>query len=127
MPRIAAVICALLVPLSHANAQGETKKDGAPVEVVATASEYVPRSTTVSRPGHSYTDCQGSTSYFGRFQGFEDSGSISGTAETTTKCKTTFSPPTETTLTTYLRVNYTIARGEQGLYLLSCTQRWKPN
>jgi hypothetical protein len=67
----------------------------------------------------------GSTSYFGRFTGYGDSGFVSGTAETNTSCKTTFSPPTETTLTTYLRVNYTIAKGEHALYLLSCTQRWK--
>jgi len=32
----------------------------------------------------------------------------------------------ESTLTTYRRVNYTIARGDHALYLLSCTQTWKP-
>ncbi len=68
----------------------------------------------------------GSTSYFGRFQSYGDSGSVSGTAETDTHCSTTFSPPTETTLTIYRRVNYTIAKGDQALYLLSCTQTWKP-
>jgi hypothetical protein len=68
----------------------------------------------------------GSTSYFGRFSSYGDSGTVSGTAETDTHCSTTFSPPTETTLTTYHRVNYTIAKGDRALYLLSCTQTWKP-
>ena len=27
------------------------------VEVVATAAEYIPKTTTVTHPGHSYTDC----------------------------------------------------------------------
>jgi hypothetical protein len=95
------------------------------VEVVATASEYVPISTTVSHPGHSYTDCLGSTSYFGQFSSYGNFGSVSGTAHTNTDCSTTFSPPTESTLTTYRRVNYTIARSKEALYLLSCTQTWK--
>jgi len=126
MLRTAAVIFALTVPLADLDAQAQVAKDGVTVEVVATASEYIPRSTTISHPGHSYTNCMGSTSYFGRFQSYGDSGSISGTAETDTHCRTTFSPPTESTLTTYHRVNYTIAKGDQALYLLSCTQTWKP-
>jgi hypothetical protein len=88
------------------------------VEVVATASEYVP--TTVSHPGHSYTNCHGSTYYFGQFNSYGNSGSVTGTAETNTQCSSTFSPPTEGKA--YERVNYTIVRGEQTLYLLSCTQ-----
>jgi len=123
MLKPATLICLLLIPLWQTNCQVQPNKDA--VVIVATASEYVPRSTTVSRPGHSYTNCMGSTSYFGRFSGYGDSGSISGTAESNTVCKATFSPPTEATLTTYLRVNYTIAKGEHALYLLSCTQRWK--
>jgi hypothetical protein len=111
-------------------AQEQPNKDGIRVEVVATASEYVPRTTTVSHPGHAYTDCQGHTSYFGDFDfhGSENSGSIrgtgeiSGTANTDTRCSTTFTPPSESTLTTYRRVNYTIVKGEHALYLLSCTQ-----
>src|SRR6267142_1018913 len=83
--------------------------------------------TTVSHPGHTYTNCMGSTSYFGRFNSYGDSGSFSGAAKTDTNCSTTFSPPTETTLTTYRRVNYTIAKGDQALYLLSCKQKWKPS
>jgi hypothetical protein len=121
-------VCVLLIPLWRANSQVQPSTDGVPVEVVATASEYVPRSTTVSRPGHSYTNCLGSTDYFGEFHscdyGYGNSGSVSGTAETTTSCKTTFSPPTEATLTTYRRVNYTIAKSDRALYLLSCTQTW---
>ena len=122
MLRHTALICMLLVPLSHAAAQGPPNKAGVPVEVVATASEYVPRSTTLAHPGHSYTNCLGSTSYFGQFQSYGDFGSFSGTADTSTHCSTTFSPPTESTLTAYRRVNYTIAKGEHALYLLSCTQ-----
>jgi PEGA domain len=65
------------------------------------------------------------------FRGFEDSngrirGDVSGTANTDTRCQTTFTPPTETTLTHYDRVNYIIAKGEHALYMLSCTQHWKP-
>jgi hypothetical protein len=125
MLRQAVLTCLLLMALARAAAQQQPSKGGVPVEVVATASEYVPRSTTISHPGHAYTNCEGSTSYFGQFSNYGYSGSISGTAETNTQCSTTFSPPAETTLTTYRRVNYTIAKGEQGLYLLSCTQTWK--
>lgn len=125
MPRHIALICLLLITAYPTVGQTQPNKDAVPVAVVATASEYIPRFATVSHPGHSYTNCIGSTSYFGRFSGYGDSGFVSGTAETNTNCKTTFSLPTETTLTTYLRVNYTIAKGEHALYLLSCTQRWK--
>lgn len=120
------LISLLLLLQSHAAAQGQPDRTGVPVEVVATASEYVPRSTTVSHPGHSYTNCLGNTSYFGQFHSYGDFGSFSGSADTNTHCSTTYSPPTETTLTTYRRVNYTIAKSEQALYLLSCTQTWRP-
>jgi hypothetical protein len=126
MVRRVVLICLLAVFLPRGIGQVLSNKDGVSVEVVATASEYIPRSATVSHPGHAYTNCMGSTSYFGRFSSYGDSGSVSGTAETNTDCKTIFSPPTDTTLTTYHRVNYTIAKGENVLYLLSCTQRWKP-
>ena len=100
--KCAALIPALLlVPFERIEAQAPTSDRDVPVEVVATASEYVPRTTTVSHPGHAYTDCHGSTSYFGDFRGFEDSngrihGDVSGTANTDTRCQTTFTPPTET-------------------------------
>jgi hypothetical protein len=126
MVRYAIVICGLTVSLLAATGQVPTNNDGNSVEVVATASEYVPRSTTISQPGHSYTDCSGDTSYFGSFSSFGSSGTISGSASTRTSCSSTFSPPTETTLTTYRRVNYTIVKGENALYLLSCTQTWEP-
>jgi hypothetical protein len=100
-------------------------RTGIPIEVVATASEYVPQSTTIAHPGHSYTDCFGSTDYFGEFRSYGNSGTFSVSADTRTNCKTTFAPPAESTLTTYRRVNYTIARGDSSLYLLSCTQTWK--
>jgi hypothetical protein len=116
--RHVALTCLLLTSLSSATAQNQPNKEGVPVEVVATAFEYVP--TTVSHPGHSYTNCQGNMAYFGQFNSFGDSGFVSGTATTNTQCSSTFSLPTEDT--TYERVNYTIVRGEQALYLLSCTQ-----
>jgi hypothetical protein len=68
----------------------------------------------------------GNTTFFGEFDGYGYSTTVSGTAQTNTSCSTTFLPPTESTLTTYHRVNYTIAMGERALYLLSCTQEWKP-
>jgi hypothetical protein len=120
------LICAMLVFQWNAPARAQGNKAAVRVEIVATASEYVPRSMTVSHPGHAYTNCFGTTSYFGEFESYGDRGSFSGTADTNTRCATTFSPPTESTLTTYRRVNYTIARGDQALYLLSCTQTWKP-
>jgi PEGA domain len=49
---------------------------------------------------------------------------VSGTANTDTHCQTTFTPPTETSLTHYDRVNYTIAQSSRALYLLACTQHW---
>jgi hypothetical protein len=110
----------------NASAWAQTNKEPVRVEIVATASEYVPRSTTVSHPGHAYTDCLGSTSYFGRFSSYGDSGTLSGTADTNTHCSTTFSPPSETNLTNYLRVNYTIAESGEELFLFSCTQKRTP-
>jgi hypothetical protein len=115
---LCALICLPLLPPREVLAQGQPTINAIPVEVVATASEYVP--TTVSHPGHSYTNCQGSTYYFGQFNSYGDSSSVSGTAETTTQCSTTSSPPTEGT--TYRRVNYIIVKGEHALYLLSCNQ-----
>jgi hypothetical protein len=125
MLKHAILICFLLILVSCATAQ-EQPLEGTSVEVVATASEYVPTSTTITHPGHSYTNCSGSTSYFAGFHSYGDSGSISGSADTRTNCETSYTPPTETTLTNYRKVNYTIAKGEHGLYLLSCTQHWKP-
>ena len=121
-----ALICLPLVLLREALAQGQPTTNAIPVEVVSTASEYVPLSRTVSHPGHSYTNCLGSTSYFGHFNSYGDFGSVSGTATTNTHCSTTFSLPREATLTTYRKVNYTITKGEQSLYLLSYTQSWVP-
>jgi hypothetical protein len=126
MLRRSLLICTVLALQTSALAQAPGSKDAVRVEIVATASEYVPRSTTVSHPGHAYTNCLGSTSYFGRFTSYGDSGTFSGTADTNTHCNTTFTPPSESTLTTYQRVNYTIAKGDQALYLLSCTQVYKP-
>ena len=117
------LICPLLIPFFGLQAQERSSKAGIRVEVVATATEYVPRTTTVSHPGHSYTDCSGTTSYFGRFD--DDTGRLSGTADTNTRCNTTFTALSESTLTTYRRVNYTIAKNEHTLYLLSCTQDWR--
>jgi hypothetical protein len=65
MSRHTIATCALLLPLSIAAAQQTPGREGVRVEVVATATEYVPQSTTVSHPGHAYTNCLGSTSYFG--------------------------------------------------------------
>lgn len=121
-----ALTCALGISLSNLNARQLSVK-GVPVEVVATASEYVPRSTTVSQPGHSYTDCVGDTSYFGDFNDYGSVGSVSATATTNAHCSTTVTPPAETTLTQYRRVNYTIVKGTRALYLLACTQTWRPS
>src|SRR5436305_15193659 len=112
MLRRTVLICTSLALQWDIAAQAQSKAV-VPVEIVATASEYVPRSMTISHPGHAYTDCLGSTSYFGRFNNYGNTGSFSGTAETNARCSTTFSPPTESTLTTYRRVNYTIAKGDR--------------
>lgn len=119
-----AVICAPLLSLPNLNAQ-QTGVKGVPVEVVAMASEYIPRSTTISHPGHSYTNCLGDTSYFADFSDYGGRGPASGTANTNTLCSTTFTPPANTTLSDYRRVNYTIVKGGQASYLLACTQTWK--
>jgi hypothetical protein len=106
-------------------AQAQGSLNSVPVEIVATASEYVPLSTTISSPGHVYTNCSGSTSFFGSFQSLRGSGSFSGSADTDSHCSTTFSPPSETTITRYNKVNYTIVKSDQALFLLACTQKWK--
>ncbi|MGB9121440.1 MAG: hypothetical protein WCE73_12530, partial [Candidatus Angelobacter sp.] len=124
VPKRAILFAMLLVALSSAS---RAQSKSISVEVVATASEYVPSSTTFTHPGHSYMNCLGSTSYFGQFHSYGDSGFVSGTADTNTRCETTYTPPTETTLTSYRKLNYTIAKGEHALYLLSCTQTWEPS
>jgi hypothetical protein len=125
MLRPALMVSLLLLVQVRTTAQDQANKNEVPVEVVATASKYVPHSRTRTEPGHAYTDCSGTISYFGRFHGFDDfgsvSGTVSGTADTDTSCRTTFQPPTETTHTVYQRVDYVILRGEQALYLLSCS------
>src|SRR5262244_1779186 len=126
--RAAQIVALSLFPVCM-TAQAQIGTQSVPIEIVATASEYIPKTTTISHPGHIYTDCHGSTSYFGDFRGFEDSngnisGRVSATADTDTRCQTTFTPPTETSLTHYDRVNYTVARDDHALYLLSCTQHW---
>jgi len=129
MRKLAPLLSALLIPYLYVEGQTPISNQGVTVEIVATASEYIPKTTTISHPGHAYTDCHGNTSYLGDFSGREDSngrisGDVSGTASTDTRCNTTFTPPTETSLTHYDRVNYTIAKGSQAMYLLSCTQHW---
>jgi hypothetical protein len=119
MFRASVLICSLFILLPFEVAHGQS----IPVEVVATASEYVPISTTVSHPEHAYSDCTGTSSYFALFHDYGDSGTINGTADTTTKCSATFSPPRESSMANYNRVNYMIGKGENALYLLSCTQR----
>jgi hypothetical protein len=112
LKRAALISVLLLVSIQHAEAQTPPSNQAVSVEGVATASEYVPKTATITHPGHAYTDCHVSTSYFGDFHGFEDSngnisGRTSGTAETDTRCTTTYTPPTEASLTRYDRVNYT--------------------
>jgi PEGA domain len=123
MPRHPILISVLLMSPLQMGAQ--TKPSEVQVEVVATATEYVPRSVTTTAPAHAYADCSGSTSYFSDFQSYGDSslGSISGIAQTNTNCTTTSYPATESTYTLYKRVNYTIVKSERALFLLSCTQQ----
>jgi len=115
----------LLASISLTAQEQVPKKDGVRVETIALATEYVPRTTTISHAGHSYTDCRGDTDYFGQFRNFGDVGSVSGSAITSTHCNTTFSPPSESTRTTYRRVNYKLVKDDRTLYLLSCTQEWR--
>jgi len=135
MQRKAILLCAfaLLIWCPPIRAQGEGSQKYA--EVVATASEYVPQTVTLSHAAHSYTDCHGLTSYLGSFtfSASEDfglisgHGDISGTSQTDTHCKTTFSPPGETTLTTYRKVNYVVLQSGPTLHLLACTSYWRPS
>jgi hypothetical protein len=120
--RTALISVLFLALIQLAEAQTPLGDQAVPVEVVATASEYVPQTTTITRPGHAITNCLGNTSYFGQFEVTGRSGTVEGTAETDTRCKTTFTPPTETSQTRYDRVNYTIAKSGHALYMLSCTQ-----
>lgn len=123
MKRATLLFALLLLHSLYANAQTPPTDQAVPVEIVATASEYVPRTTTISHPGHAFTNCSGTTSYFGRFDA--DTGRLSGTADTDTRCSSTYTPPSESTLTEYRRVNYTLVRDGQTLHLLSCTQVWR--
>lgn len=123
--RLSLGLFVLLISVGTISGQMPPSQGGLPVTVVATASEYVPRSTTIAHPGHAYTDCVGSSEYFGRFDGDGSSARVSLDGTTKTACSTTYTPPSESTLTTYKRVNYTLVRGADSLYLLSCTQTWK--
>src|SRR5580704_247307 len=87
---------------------GVRAQSNVPVEVVSTASEYIPRTVTTSHPGHSYTDCSGTTSYWELFNPATDS--VSGIAHTNVSCSTTSYPATQSTSTEYRRVSYTIVR-----------------
>jgi hypothetical protein len=62
MLRRIVLICTTLALQWNSSAQAQANREAVRVQIVATASEFVPRSTTVSHPGHSYTDCLGSTS-----------------------------------------------------------------
>ena len=123
MCRRVALRCLILlfIPSLLEGLSAQELKD-VPIEIVATLTDYVPRTVTTSHPAHSYTNCSGSTSYYGQFNELTDSGS--GTANTTTYCSTTSYPATQETYTTYRRVNYTIAKSQHALFLLSCSQQW---
>jgi hypothetical protein len=123
LKRAVLISALLLTPVHHLEAQTPADGQAVPVEVVATAADYVPRTTSISHPGRAFTNCSGTTSYFGHFDA--DTGRLSGTADTDTLCSSTYTPPSESTLTEYRRVNYTLARDGQTLYLLSCTQVWR--
>lgn len=111
----------LVLVLSLKTLRAQELKD-VPVEIVATVTDYVPKSVTTSHPAHSYTDCSGNTSYYGRFDELTDS--VSGTANTTAYCSTTSYPATQETYTKYYRVNYTVAKSQHVLFLLACSQEW---
>src|SRR5579864_3062055 len=104
MFRIVILVAALLT--LSTSAQEPQTTAGATVEVVATATEYVPRDITFSHPGHSFTNCFGSAVYFARFNSYGSSGTVSGTAETNSSCSTTWEPPTTSTTTLIRQYDY---------------------
>jgi hypothetical protein len=114
------IVTACIMGGLHLSAQANFTS--VPVQVVAVAAEFIPRTVTTTTPGHSYTDCSGNTSYLGQFS--EDGNTVSGSAKTNLSCSTTSYPATETTYQTYQRVQYTVVRSESSLMLLSCTQNW---
>src|SRR5260370_42356077 len=77
MHRRVLLICPLRMLLSNAAAQEQLDKPGMPVEVVATASQCVPTSTTITHPGDAYTYCHVNTSSFSRISGYVHRSSIS--------------------------------------------------
>jgi len=112
------IVSLWIINSTHLSAQ--VNFTSVPVQVVAVAAEFIPRTVTTTTPGHSYTDCSGNTSYLGQFS--EDGNTVSGSAKTNLSCSTTSYPATETTYQTYRRVQYTVVRSEHSLILLSCTQ-----
>ena len=90
MRTLATFIAFSLLFVGSSIGQNIPAKDGIPVTVVATATEYVPRSITVSHPGHSYTDCVGRSDYFGTFEGNGGTGTISLSGNSSSSCSTTF-------------------------------------
>ena len=112
----------LLLGLPHAVRAQRTTAPTA-VEVVATATAYVPSTLTFSHPGRAFTSCLGNTAYLVQFMMYGDSGSVSGTAQTDTHCTSTWQPPSTSAITVYRQYNYVVVKGDAALYLLACNPR----
>jgi hypothetical protein len=96
----------------------QTQIKGLPVEVVATAAEYVPYTKGPSvfdklqTAPSSHTSCTGNSSYFGQF------------SQANLDCSTVSSQSGQTRepFVEYREVDYTVVKSDQALYLFSCNE-----
>lgn len=100
----------------------QSQQNRVPVQVVATASEYIPKVQTSTHPGRTYTDCAGTVSYFSNFNTLPSTES--GTENANFSCNSVSYPATESTYTEYRRTSLVALKGDGALFLLSCTQNW---
>jgi hypothetical protein len=120
--RFGLFVAIALLTLGAVLGDAQSQQNRVSVQVVATASEYIPKVQTDIHPGRTYTDCTGTTSYFSDFNSL--SSAESGTETANVSCSSVSYPATESTYTEYRRISLVVLKGDGALYLLSCAQSW---
>ncbi|HWZ45958.1 MAG TPA: hypothetical protein VNW97_20970 [Candidatus Saccharimonadales bacterium] len=122
------LIIPLLLALSTLHSRAQSK--GLPVEVVATATEYIAPASQgpTAKPERSYTDCTGHTSYLGDFANTKIScstTSIEERAGTAHLAQGVTNAIGGGVLTGRPKIRYTVVVSDSALYLFSCEERWR--
>jgi hypothetical protein len=104
-----------------------------PVEVVASATEYIQAAPTTqpsTQSEHSRTDCSGNTSYIGDFANTHISCSSTSTTGSTEGPRTTVAKGVTNAmggglLTGRPKTRYVVVKSDHAVHLLSCTEHWR--